>query len=60
MCVYDQNYALVIVTQQKRGIFNPIGQDKSVFIPHSNIKIKNLSETKQFWRTKFLDILGKC
>ena len=33
MDVYDQNYALVIVTQQKKkGISNPIGQRESVFV----------------------------
>ena len=39
VCVYDKNYAIVIVTQQKkRVISNPIGQDKSVLIFHSNIQ----------------------
>ena len=38
LCVYDQNYALVIVTQQNRGISNPIGQDTSGFISNSNIQ----------------------
>ena len=55
MWVYDQNYATVIVTQQKKGVSNPIGQDKSVLISHPNIQKTFLSETKQFWRSKNLD-----
>ena len=53
VCVYDKNYALVIVTQQRtRGIYNQIWQDKLVLISHSNkqkhfsLKLSGFGEPK--------------
>ena len=54
MCVNDQNYALVIVPQQKKGgIFNPIGQDKSVFISHLNTQKHFFLKLSSFGEVKF-------
>ena len=55
VCVYDQNYAIVIVTQQKNCQYNWPGKYSVNF----SFKYTKLfwSETKQFWRTKILD---KC
>ena len=39
MCVFDQNYALVIVTEPKRDVCNPFQQEDSGFISYSTIEI---------------------
>ena len=54
VCVYDQNYALVIVTQPKReeftNTFARISQCEYLIQIYKTI----VSETKQFWRTEIL------
>ena len=37
LCVYDQNYALIIVTHPEKEVGNPLRQEDWVFIPHSNM-----------------------
>ena len=52
MCVYDQNYALVIVSEPKKEEFPNklarISQCEYLIQIYKTI----FSETKQFWRTK--------
>ena len=57
VCVWPKLHSRNSNSTKKTGISNPIGQDKSVFISHSNIQKPFLSEAKQFWSSRFLD---KC
>ena len=55
MCVYDQNYAIVIVTQQKEEeCAIRLDRKTQFFISHSTLQNHFLSGSKQFWRTKIL------